>query len=149
MTQIRTLPKGFSVSYGRTYRTKEPTLIGIIRAGYGDGLRRGLSNKGRVIIQGKFYPIVGQVCMDMSIVLLSPDGGTSTDDTVKLNSTVTIIGQDKKKKISADEHAELLGTINYEIITGLSERVPRLYFRSGTLVGQNNTKLGQKYRFIK
>ncbi len=130
--QIRAFPAGFSVSYGRTYQTEKPSLLGVIRAGYGDGLKRGLSNAGRVIIEGKFYPIVGRVCMDMSVVLLPPD------NTVKLDSIATIIGEDNGKRITADEHAEILGTINYEIITGLSERVPRLYFRDGSLVGQND-----------
>ncbi len=136
--QLRKLPKNFSVSYGRTYQTRKPTHLAVIRAGYGDGLRRGLSNKGRVILEGEYCPIVGRVCMDMSMVLIPQDLSVSLD------SVATIIGEDGDKEIIADEHAKILDTINYEIITGLSERVPKLYFLNGSIVGQYDIN-GTKY----
>ncbi len=131
LVQIQEFPQGWCISYGRTYRLKEKTTIGVIRAGYGDGLRRTLSNKGMVIIRGEKYPIVGNVCMDMTMCKI----GNNSE--VQLDDDVTIIGRDGDETITADDHADWINTINYEVLTGISVRVPRLYFKNGQLVGQD------------
>jgi len=124
--QIRDFPPGTSISYGRTYITDRRTRVAVIRAGYGDGLRRALSNRGEVLIRGKRRPIVGRVCMDTTMV--------EVDDSVKLDDEVVIIGSQGNERITADEHAKWCTTINYEIITGISERVKRVYIKGGEVV---------------
>jgi len=124
--QIRDFPPGTSISYGRTYITDRRTRVAVIRAGYGDGLRRALSNRGEVLIRGKRRPIVGRVCMDTTMV--------EVDDNVKLDDEVVIIGSQGNESITADEHAKWCTTINYEIITGISERVKRVYIKGGEVV---------------
>ncbi|MGB9561803.1 MAG: alanine racemase C-terminal domain-containing protein, partial [bacterium] len=90
-----------------------------------------LSNKGMVIIRGEKYPIVGNVCMDMTMCKI----GNNSE--VQLDDDVTIIGRDGDETITADDHADWINTINYEVLTGISVRVPRLYFKNGQLVGQD------------
>lgn len=131
VVQIQELPANWSISYGRTYKLKKKAKIAVVRAGYGDGLRRALSNKGYVIIRGKKYPIVGNICMDMTMCEIGES------DSVKLDDVVTLIGRDGKEIITADDHAKWGNTINYEILTGLSVRVPRIYFKMGKIVGQD------------
>jgi len=127
VVQLREYPQGTSISYGRTYTTRGKEKIAVIRAGYGDGLRRALSNRGFVLIRGKRYPIVGRVCMDMCMVDV-------TGSSVELDDKVVILGHDNGGSITAEDHAIWTGTLNYEILTGLSERVPRLYKKDGFLV---------------
>lgn len=120
VVQLREYPPGTSISYGRTYTTRSREKISVIRAGYGDGLRRALSNRGFVLIKGKRYPIVGRVCMDMTMADVT--GGP-----VELDDKVVILGEDNGGSITAEDHAIWAGTLNYEILTGISERVKRLY----------------------
>jgi len=118
--QLREYPPGTSISYGRTYTTRSKERIAVIRAGYGDGLRRALSNRGFVLIHGKRYPIVGRVCMDMTMTDV-------TGSSVELDDRVIILGFEDGGSITAEDHAIWAGTLNYEILTGISERVKRLY----------------------
>ncbi|MCK5834000.1 alanine racemase, partial [bacterium] len=118
--QLREYPPGTSISYGRTYTTRGKESIAVIRAGYGDGLRRALSNRGFVLIRGKRYPLVGRVCMDMTMADV-------TGSSVELDDIVVILGEDNGGAITAEDHAIWAGTLNYEILTGLSERVKRFY----------------------
>lgn len=118
---IKTLPAGESISYGRTYTTDRECRIATVPVGYADGYPRLLSNKGRVLIHGKSAPIVGRVCMDQFMVDISHIPEACIED------DVTLIGEDNGAFISADEIAEKAGTINYEIVCGLSKRVPRIY----------------------
>lgn len=120
---IKNIEKGVGISYGLTYTTDKPIKIATIHAGYADGVPRMLSNKGRVLIQGKSAKIVGRVCMDQFMVDI-----TNFED-VKVGDTVTIIGTDGNETISADEIAKLTGTINYEITCGLTKRVFKIYKR--------------------
>ncbi len=108
------------ISYGCTYRTPQETVIATIPAGYGDGFNRLLSSTGRVLIDGKTYPIVGRVCMDQFMV----DIGAKPECGV--GSTVTLFGPDPAGP-NAEELAELCSTIPYEILTGITARVPRIY----------------------
>jgi len=117
---IRGIQKGDSVGYGREFISKKDTKIGTISLGYGDGFFKTLTNKAQCIIKGKKYPIVGTVCMDECMV----DVGYAD---VSVGDEVTLIGSQGKAEIWADELAEKLGTITYEITTALSARVPRVY----------------------
>lgn len=116
ITYLKEVEKGTSISYGRRFITKKKSKIATIPIGYADGLRRCLSNKGEVLINGKKVPIIGSVCMDsfMADVTDLPD--------VKLGDTVYIWDNEK---ITLDEIAKKCDTINYEIISTISERVPR------------------------
>jgi alanine racemase len=117
---VKDVPVGVSVSYGAHFVTKRQTRIATISAGYADGLPRALSNKGSVLIQGQLYPIIGNVCMDMCMVDV-------TDSKVEVGDEVVLIGRQGMQEISAQKVADLTGTIDYEIMCGISKRVPRIY----------------------
>jgi alanine racemase len=117
VVNVKVLPKGVPISYGRTFVTERESTIATIPVGYADGYPRALSNKGRVMINGKSAPIVGRVCMDQFMVDVTDIGK------VKIGDEVCLIDEN----ITADEIARLDGTINYEIVCGISERVHRIY----------------------
>ncbi len=123
ISHIKTLAQGDTISYGRTFRTAYSTRVATIPVGYADGLRRNLSNCGEMVLNGKRATIVGRICMDQSMLDVTkiPD--------VNVGDTVTLIGTDGYETIDATEIADLLGTINYEILCGISARVPRIYIR--------------------
>lgn len=123
IVSLRYFPENKSISYGRTYFTSQPTLIGVISCGYGDGYPYQLSNRGEVLIKGKRVNIVGTVCMDLTMVNLD------NFSDIKVGDLVTLIGKDGKEEISVSEVAFWANTIPYEIITRLSPRVPRVYFK--------------------
>ena len=130
VVQIREMPKGWDIGYGRTYTTDKKELIAVVRCGYGDGLRRSLSNKGYVLIRNQKHPIVGRVSMDTIMVRLQ-------DPEISLDDEVVLIGKQGQESISAEDHAKWTDTIPYEILTGISERVKRLYLRGGMVVGES------------
>ena len=117
---LKKVPAGTPLSYGSTYVTKKNTAIATLPVGYADGLPRALSNKGEVLIRGKRYPIVGRVCMDLTLV----DVG---DSNVKVGDEVVLIGRQGKESISTDDVAKQADTISYEIICGIGKRVTRIY----------------------
>lgn len=117
---VKEVPAGVSVSYGAHFVTKQLTKVATISAGYADGWPRALSNKGRVLIQGRSYPIIGNVCMDMCMVDV-------TGSNVVVGDEVVLIGKQGDQEITAQEIADLTGTIDYEIMCGISKRVPRIY----------------------
>jgi len=110
------------VSYGLSYRAKDETGIVTLPLGYADGYSRLLSNKSYVLLKGKRFPIVGNVCMDQLMV----DVG---DDVIELGSEAVLIGSQGEEEITTDELAKILGTINYEIVCMISDRVPRVYLK--------------------
>lgn len=118
------LEKGETVSYGRTYKAKRRMKIAAVPTGYADGYSRLLSNKGYVLVNGKVAPIVGQICMDQMLIDVSeiPD--------VKLETEVVLLGRSGSFHITADNLADMYGTIGYEVITGVSKRVARIYHQS-------------------
>ncbi len=120
---VKTVPKGFKVSYGMTYETVQRTVIASVPIGYADGFSRLLSSKGVMLVKGIRAPVVGRVCMDQTLI----DVGHIPD--VKIGDKVVIIGVQDKESISADEIAGLIGTINYEIVSSLTARVPKLFFQ--------------------
>ncbi len=120
ITFLKDVPSGTGLSYGHVYRTSEPSLIATVPVGYGDGLSRRLTNDVDVLICGMRCRQVGHITMDMSLVDVTPLRGR-----VSLGDEVVLIGRQGNEEITADELAQKLGTINYEIVTCISERVPR------------------------
>ncbi len=108
------------VSYGLTYRCERDTWIAVLPIGYADGLPRSLSNRWEVLIAGKRYPQVGTVCMDLCMVDLG-------EDVYEPGEEVTVIGGYGADEWGVERAAEVLGTINYEVVCGIGKRVPRVY----------------------
>jgi len=119
VAKIKTLPKGATIGYGLTYKTKKVMKIAIIPQGYADGLDRGFSNNGFVLIGGTRCRILGRVHMNMSAV--SVDHLTK----VKIEDEVVILGRQGKEEITAEEMADRINTINYELTTRISSLLPR------------------------
>ncbi len=112
---------GESLGYDCTFETERDSLIATIPIGYDDGYPRALSNRGRVIVRGRFAPVVGRVSMDLTLIDVTGVPGVSLDD------EVILLGRDGDVSIGAEDVAELAGTISYEIACGISARVPRIY----------------------
>jgi alanine racemase len=121
--QTKNVPAGFGVSYGITYETPQPTTLATVAAGYADGLNRGLSNRGQMLVRGQRVPIVGRICMDLTLL----DVGGVSD--VGVGDEVVILGWQGEEEITADEMAVTLDTISYEIVSTITSRVPRVYLR--------------------
>lgn len=120
VAQIKVLPKGSTIGYGLTYKTKKETKVAIIPQGYADGVDRGLSNKGEVLIGGTRCKILGRVMMNMFVVDVSHLVKVREED------EVVILGGQGKEEITAEEIAEKIDTINYEITTRISALLPRV-----------------------
>ncbi len=119
LANIKTLPPGHGVSYGHEYVTKKREMIGALPLGYADGYRRIDGNE--VLIHGQKCPVIGRVCMDQCMIKLEHIDNPRVDD------EVVLIGKQGESEITADEIARTWGTINYEVICAISDRVPRLY----------------------
>ena len=119
ISQVKYIEKGTSVSYGRTFTADKRIKLATVTAGYADGFPRALSNKGEVIIKGIRCPIVGRICMDQFMCDVSAVDGVQTGD------VATLFG----REITADDIAQLTGTIGYEIVCGITARVPRILAR--------------------
>jgi alanine racemase len=125
VADIKAVAAGEGAGYGQTWTAVSDTNIAVLPIGYGDGYRRGLSNKAEVLLRGRRYPLVGTVSMDNVTV----DLGAQTD--VRPGDVATLIGSQEEEQVLAEELARLLGTINYEVTCGLSPRVRRLYHHDG------------------
>ncbi|ACL19398.1 alanine racemase [Desulfitobacterium hafniense] len=123
ISHIKVVPQGETISYGRTFRTAYPTRVATIPLGYADGLRRNLSNKGEVLIKGRRTTMIGRVCMDQTML------DVTKIPEVQVGDVVTLLGMDGYERIDATEMAGWLDTINYEIVCGISKRVPRVYIK--------------------
>ena len=119
--QLKVVPAGSGISYNHTFRTSHQSIIATLPIGYADGLNRRLSNKGEVLVKGKKVPIVGAICMDQCLIDVS-----SIND-VEVGNEAVLLGAQGREIITADEIADRLGTISYEVLTSISNRVPRLY----------------------
>jgi alanine racemase len=120
VADVKRFGVGESAGYGQTWRAERETCVGVLPLGYGDGVRRGLSNNAEVLVGGRRFPLVGTVSMDNVTVDLGPD----TD--VEPGAEAVLIGSQGEETILAEELARRLGTINYEITCGVSARVPRV-----------------------
>ncbi|WP_286908378.1 alanine racemase [Clostridium sp. UBA1652] len=132
VVHVKTLPKDMYISYGRKYKTDKERVIATLPIGYADGYTRALSNKGKVIVNGKLASIVGAVCMDQCMIDVTDVG------TVKVGDEVILLGEHGNTRFNADDLAELLDTINYEIICMIGRRVPRVYINNEKIVKIRN-----------
>jgi len=121
LVELRDVAPETSVGYGRTYRTTTNARIGVLPIGYAEGIPRAVSNRGAVLIDGKRCPIVGRVCMNMTMVDVT--GVTNA----RSGSLVTLIGRDNDAILSAEDWADWAETIGYEIVTRLPRDIPRVY----------------------
>ena len=121
VTQVKEVPVDWSIGYGCTYRTRRHTRIAVLPMGYADGYDRRLSNGGQVLIRGMRAPVVGRVSMNLTTVDVTDIAGVTTGD------EVVLLGHQGSEEVSAEELAERIGTINYEVVTRIRWDLPRLY----------------------
>lgn len=125
LVQVRRLPAGHGISYGRYFVTTRETVVGVLPVGYGHGLSRAYSGRGAVLFRGRPVPILGRVTMDMTLVDLtgidSPEPG----------EVAVVFGRQGEAQISVDDIAAATGVIGYEVLCGISKRVVRVYKRYG------------------
>ncbi|MFQ5946256.1 MAG: alanine racemase, partial [Anaerolineae bacterium] len=121
VAQVKEVPEGAHISYGAEFRTERPSRIAVIPVGYGDGFRRSPRNWGEVLVRGQRAPVVGRVTMDQSMLDITdiPE--------VRAGDEVILIGEQGEDRITAEHVAEQLGTINYEVVSAILARVPRLH----------------------
>lgn len=130
--QIRDFEPNITVSYGRTYTTRDPEKIAVVGIGYADGLSRSFSNNISFLLHGRRVPQVGRICMDMCMIDISkvPEA--------KVGDVVTVFGEDGNDIIEVDSLSGRLNTIPYEILCGINKRIPRIY-----MDGENQTEILQ------
>jgi alanine racemase len=124
VAEVKRFPAGASAGYGQRWRAPVDTWVGVLPIGYGDGVRRGLTNNAEALVGGARYPFVGTVSMDNVTI----DAGPET--AVRAGSPAVLIGAQGDERILCEEVAQRLDTINYEIACGISARVPRVHVRS-------------------
>jgi alanine racemase len=130
VAEVKPCSAGESAGYGRRFLAERDTYLGVLPIGYGDGWRRGLSNNADVLICGRRYPLVGTVSMDNITV----DLGSGADVERLRGERAILIGSQGGERITAEEVAKRLGTINYEVTCALTPRVPRVYHRDGAVI---------------
>ena len=118
---FKVVKAGNTVSYGATWAPATDTRVVTVPIGYGDGYPRALSSRGEVLVRGQRWPVVGRVCMDQCMVDLGARGTAYNED------EVVLIGRQGQATITAEAVAQAAGTIPYEILTGLNQRIPRVY----------------------
>ncbi|NMB98011.1 MAG: alanine racemase [Clostridiaceae bacterium] len=116
------------VSYGRVFKTQHYSRIATIPIGYADGYSRLLTGKARVLVNGEFAPVVGAICMDQCMIDI-----TDLKGEVKTGDEVVLFGKQGDNEIKVEEIASLMGTINYEIVTLVGKRIPRVYLHEGKI----------------
>jgi alanine racemase len=125
INMVKPVPAGEALSYGLNYELPRPGRVATVPAGYADGYDRRLSGEGDILIGGHRWRVSGTVCMDQFMVDLG-------DADVKAGEVATLIGSDGDQRVSAEEVAERIGTINYEVTTRIPSRVPRIYLNEET-----------------
>lgn len=121
ISHVRTVEAGTSAGYGATYRSREAERWGTVSIGYGDGIRRSLAHGGHALVRGRRVPILGRISMDMTVVDISDVAQAGWGD------VVTFLGSDGDESISLHEMAAQAGTISYELLTGFTPRLPRIW----------------------
>lgn len=127
ISMLKTVPAGTPVSYGRTFTAEHEMRIATVPIGYADGYPRRLSNKMSMLVNGHRAPVIGNVCMDQTML------DVTGIDNVFEGKQITVFGKDGGAYISVDELAEKAGLINYEVLCSLSRRVPRVYIKNGSV----------------
>lgn len=125
--------KGLFISYGRTHKTDRDSRLIVLPVGYADGYNRLLSNKGRILIKGKYVPVAGRICMDHFMADVTDIGGV-----VDVGEEAILFGKQGGNEISIDEIAKICETISYEILCRIGMRIPRIYKKAGKTVGVLN-----------
>ena len=132
ITRVQEMDKDMYISYGKTFKTERKSLIATLPIGYADGYSRLLAKGAKVILNGKFAPIVGRICMDQCMIDV-----TDIED-VKVGDEVILLGEQGNLKFNADDIAEIMGTINYEILCMIKYRIPRVYIKDGEVFNVRN-----------
>lgn len=125
---VKEVEKNICVSYGRTFKTKCASRIATVPIGYADGYTRLLSNKAHVLVNGEYSPVIGNICMDQCMIDV-----TEMKNEVKTGDEVVLFGRQKDKEIKVEDVASAIGTINYEVISIIGKRIPRVYIKNGKL----------------
>ena len=125
VARVSDVDRGATIGYGRTWAASRPTRIALVMCGYADGYRRGFGNRSHLLVRGRRAPVVGRVAMDMCMVDVTAVPGVAVGD------VATLLGRDGEERVDADELATLADTISWEILAGITARVPRLYLREG------------------
>jgi len=121
---LKRVAPGFNISYGITFQTKNHTTIATVPVGYADGFNRLLSSRGHMLVHGQRSPIVGRVCMDLTLLDVGGVAGVALED------EVVVFGEQGNEAVTADEIASSLDTINYEVVSTITGRVPRVYVKN-------------------
>jgi alanine racemase len=141
IVHVKSLEAGEGISYGTRYFTAGPERIGTLPIGYADGFSRLLSGKAEVLVRGRKVPVIGTICMDQCMIRL--DGAEADGDTqIDPGEEVVLIGRQGDARITAEEVASRLGTLNYELTCMLAARVPRVYRGNGGIVSVVNPLIG-------
>lgn len=130
MADYKRVEPGHGISYGRMYQPEEPTWIGVLPVGYADGYSRVLSGQAHVLKDGERRDVLGNICMDMAVIRCR-----ESDDP---EGIVTLMGRDGDEELWADTLADWQGTISYEILSGFSQRLPRLYLEDNRVIAQKS-----------
>jgi alanine racemase len=125
VARLLDVERGATVGYGRTWAATRPARIALVMCGYADGYRRALGNRAQVALRGQLAPVVGRVAMDMAMIDVTAIPGAAVGD------VATLLGRDGDAEVTADALADLADTISWEILAGITARVPRLYLRGG------------------
>ena len=128
IARVLDVERGATVGYGRTWAASRPSRVALVMCGYADGYRRGFGNRAHVLVHGRRAPVVGRVAMDMCMVDVTAVPEARPGD------VATLLGRDGEERVDADELATLADTISWEILAGVTARVPRLYLRGGEVV---------------
>ncbi len=128
LTHVKEVPAGTAISYGGTYVTKAPARIATVPVGYADGYSRALSGRADILVRGVRCPVLGRICMDqfMADVTACPEAAAG--------DWVTLLGREQDQEITAEELGTLAGSFQYEMVCGISARVPRVYVEHGICV---------------
>ncbi|OCL28459.1 alanine racemase [Orenia metallireducens] len=128
IVHVKEVEAGTAISYGCTYITKSRTKVATLPVGYHDGYSRALSGQVEVLFKGKRVPVIGNICMDQMMIDVS---GIEAE----VGDVVTLIGREGEESISANELAQKLGTINYEVVSRIGLRVPRVFYKNNEVIG--------------
>jgi alanine racemase len=120
---LRSVPAGAGIGYNATFVAKRPSRIGVLAAGYGDGIHRSLGNRGSVLLRGKLVPIIGIISMDVTMIDVTDIEG------VEIGEVATIYGSDGSQVLPANRVARSIGTVTSDLLSAASQRVQRIYVR--------------------